>query len=345
MKLLIITQKVDRTDDNLGSFHRWIEECAKRVEHVSVITNVVGPTSLPSNVSLFSLEKDRGIGKVRRAWKFLSLFSREFAASDAVFFHMIPEFVLAASPFLISSRKPSALWYVHKSVTWKLRWAETLAHFIVTASPLSFRYPSKKVIYTGHAIDTEYFTPIASSRKEAGIRMLTVGRMSPVKDIETMIQAASILKSTWDRPWSLSIVGGPAISRDHSYLDSLKGLVTSRGLEQFVHFAGAVPYMDIPGIYHEHDMFISMSTTGSIDKAVLEAMASGLTVITANEAFRDVIPEKYFLPLRSPEALAERIKALANENRPNDELRRIVMEHHSIHKTTEELLRLLSPHA
>jgi len=341
MKLLVVTQKIDRKDDNVGFFHRWVEEFARSADYVTVIANSVGEFSFPANVSVHSLGKESGARRISRWWKFIVLFSREYARADAVFFHMIPEFVVAASPFLVSLRRPSALWYVHKSVTPMLKLAERLVDHVVTASELSFRLPSKKVVYTGHAIDTEFFRPRGPSRHGSGINLLTVGRISPVKDIETILGACVILKDTWNVPWSFAIVGGPVAPRDIRYKDSLAAFVRSRGLERFVHFAGPVPYVDTPDVYGEHDIFLSMSTTGSIDKAVLEAMASGLTVITANEAFRDVLPGKYFLEMRSSEALAERIKSLANENRPNIPLRTIVEEHHSVQKTIREIIRLL----
>lgn len=344
MKLLIVTQKVDRKDDNIGSFHRWVEEFARDTDEVVVIANAAGDFDLPKNVSLYSLEKEKGTHRVLRWWRFLIFFSREYAGADAVFFHMMPEFVIAASPFLVARRVPSALWYVHKSVTWKLRWAEWLVHYIFTASALSFRLPSKKVIYTGHAIDTAFFYP-ASQNPPGGIHLLTVGRISPIKDIETIIRACAILKSAWDRPWSCTVVGGPAMARDVKYFESLVSFVRSLGLESFVHFNGAVSYLETPEIYRTHDMFLSMSTTGSIDKAVLEAMSSGLSVITANEAFKEILPVRSFLELRSPEALAERIKALANENRPNIGLRTIVQEHHSVGRTVKEIIKRLSSYA
>lgn len=342
MKLLVITQKIDRKDDNVGFFHRWVEEFARSADHVTVIANSVGDFSFLANVSVHSLGKESGVARPIRWWRFLMLFSREYARADAVFFHMIPEFVVAASPFLVSLRRPSALWYVHKSVTFMLKCAERLVRHIVTASSLSFRLPSKKVVYTGHAIDTEFFRERERARQGSGVNLLTVGRISPVKDIETILGACAILKDTWSVPWSLVIVGGPAAPRDIRYKDSLVAFVRSRGLERFVHFAGPVPYVDTPSVYGEHDIFLSMSTTGSIDKAILEAMSTGLTVITANEAFRDVLPGKYFLEMRSREALAERIKSLAGENRPNMSLRAIVREHHSVSRTIKEIIRLLA---
>lgn len=341
MNLLIVTQKVDLRDDNVGSFHRWIEECAKHARSVSVISNAAGDYNLPPHVAVYSLGKERGAARIIRWWRFLVIFSREYARHDAVFFHMMPEFVIAASPFLLSLRKPSVLWYVHKSVTWKLRVAERIIRHIATASPLSFRLPSKKVVYTGHAIDTDVFKLRGPARSGPGIHLLTAGRIAPVKDIETMIRACALLKDAWNRPWSFTIVGGPGVLKDKAYLESLKQFVNSRGLVSYVHFAGPQPYFEIPETYHMHDIFLSMSTTGSLDKAVLEAMASGLTVITANEAFRDILPERYFLTMRSPEALAERIRSLADDARPNSALREAVVKSHSLRETVQKIIALL----
>lgn len=352
MRLLVIAQKVDKNDENLGSFHRWIEEFSKNCSEVAVIANSVGKFDLPGNVIVFSLGKEKGKGRVARIVLFWYLFFQNIRKADAIFFHMIPEYILVASPVLLFFRKPSALWYVHKSVTQKLRWAERMVDWVFTASDLSFRLPSKKVLYTGHAIDTEMFRPAtndsprlsyggAGQRPTTGLRLLTVGRTSPVKDIETIIRACVVLKNIWDRQWTLSVVGGPLMPRDAQYLESLKSMVREEELEHYVHFEGARPFGEIPQLYREHDIFISMSTTGSIDKSVLEAMSSGLTVITANEAFQSLLPPQYFLEKRSPEFLAERIKTLATENRPNGTLRGLVRQKHSLSNTIEKIVNIL----
>lgn len=342
MQLLIVTQKVDRQDSNLGFFHRWVEEFSKYYSQVVVIANSVGEYNLPKNVVVFSLGKERGLGRLRRYYRFWEFFFYHHARSDAVFFHMSPEFVLAASPFLLSMPRPRALWYTHKIVTWKLRIAERLVDYVFTASGLSFRLPSKKVIYTGHAIDTDFFRPADQSRPTTShLRLLTVGRISPVKDLETVVRALAILKESWKHPWVLSIVGGPLIERDHGYLATLKKLVWERGLGQRIVFEGARPHTELPEIYWEHDIFLSMSTTGSVDKSILEAMSSGLSVITANESFSSILGPPYFLEKRSPEVLAERIKTLASENRPNLILRNLVSERHDLKKTIRAIAETL----
>lgn len=335
----MVTQKVDKNDENLGFFHRWLEEFAKFTDGVRVIALQEGVHSLPKNVSVFTFGKRNS--RIAKLWKFWELFSYHYARTDAVFFHMIPEYVMAAAPFLVSLKKPSGLWYVHKSVTPTLRWAERMVDWIFTASELSFRLPSLRVLYTGHAIDTGTFRPIPNSQfpvSSSGIRLLILGRISPVKDIETAIRACEVLKNTWQRAWTLSIVGGPLMPRDNDYLESLKKMVKEKQLEHYVSFHGSIPYNEVPSAYLDHDIFISMSTTGSMDKSVLEAMSSGLTIITANEAFKSLLPETYFLETRSPEFLAEHIKILADEPRPNLTLRRLVEEKHGLENTIQKII-------
>lgn len=342
MNFIIVTQKIHKDDDNLGFFHQWVEEFARHSSRVLVIANSVGRHSLPENVEIYSLGKEKGETRALRLWNFWKIFSHHYARADAVFFHMVPEFVLAASPFLFFRHRPSALWYTHKSVTRTLKLAERLVDYIFTASELSFRLPSKKVIFTGHAIDTNSFKSSKSKISSGTIKLLALGRISPVKDYEAIIRACSLLKSSWDRPWVLSIVGGPLMPRDEEYFESLKKMVQETGLEDRILFYGARPYTETPEIYDDHDVFISMSSTGSVDKSVLEAMASGLTVLTANEAFQSLLPAKYFLEKRSPEFLAERIKALASEVRPNLALRELVIRYHSLGNTIQRIVETLS---
>lgn len=342
MKLLVVTQAVDRDDENLGSFHGWLEEFSRHVSQCTVIANSVGTVDLPSNVAVYSLGKELGVGRFRRAWRYAALLWRHLYRADAVFFHMAPEFVLAASPFLLARYRPSALWYVHKSVTRKLKIAEWMVGYILTASPLSFRLPSKKVVYTGHGIDTEFFRPGRESESRRGpVRLLSVGRIAPVKNLETIILVAALLRVHWRRRWTLSIVGGPLLPRDYEYFASLKRMVERNGLGAYVVFHGPKPFREIPALYQDHDIFLSESGTGSIDKSVLEAMASGLTVLTTNEAFAGFLPPQYCIGAKDPESLAHAIKSAAGEPRPNEALRELVVQNHGLARAVAKIIETL----
>lgn len=342
MRLLIVTQKVDKEDENLGAFYPWFEELGKNFDETVIIASSIGVADFPSNIKTFSFGKGKGAHKIVQIWKFWELFSEHYAACDAVLFHQIPEFVLAAAPLLMSLKRRSALWYAHGAISWKLRIAERIIGTVLTSSPSGFRMRSKKVISVGQAVDTNRFRPREGVMQAAGgIRLVSAGRISPVKDYETMILAGKILERAWQKPWVLTIVGGPLMARDHTYLVSLKQNVREAGLESHIHFAGARPFSEIPTLFQEEDIFLNLSRTGSLDKAVLEAMSSGLTVISSNSAYRYLLPPKYFLEHVTPEFLAERIQMLADELRPNRALRDIVIAHHSLPHTIDRVSAVL----
>lgn len=340
MKLLIVTQKLDKNDENLGAFYFWFERLAQYCERMVIIAGTVGTHDLPSHVEVFSLGKESGRGYLGRLWRYWSLFSHHYAHVDVVFFHMIPEFVLAAAPFLLALKRRRFLWYAHGTVTWRLAWAERLVDFVLSSSPAGFRLPSKKVIFTGQAVNTEVFCPAVHKRVSPVLSMVTIGRIAPVKNYETIIRACHILKNSWGREFLLSCIGGPILPRDHAYLKTLEHLVGELGLADYVHFYGPRPFGEIPSLLQSQDMFINLSRTGSLDKAVLEAMSTGLTVITANDAYKAFLPADYFLERVSPEALAGKIRALADEKRPNMALREIVIRDHSLDKTIDRIAKL-----
>lgn len=359
MKLLIVTQSVDRDDENLGAFYYWFEQFAKKADKVVIIASRVGKTNFPDHVIVESLGKERGVGlnasrrpsvkgglgRINRLRKFFALFAKHYAETDAVFFHQIPEFVIAASPFLMSLRRRKVLWYAHKSVTLRLRIAEKLVDFVATSNEAGFRLPSKKVIYVGQAINTDLFKPGFRDILESfasGLRLVTVGRISPIKNYEALINACEAGKDLWPQPWSLTIVGGPLLPGDYEYLEALKRLIAAKNLTNHIRFHGSVPYAEVPRLLGEHDIFINVSSTGSLDKAVFEAMACGLTVLTSNEAYREILPSQYFLEYTNAEFIAERVKALASEKRPNRGLRQIVLDHHSLAGTVDKVAALLT---
>lgn len=92
MRLLIVTQVVDTEDPILGFFVRWIEECAKHCEKVTVVCLRKGKHSLPKHVEVIALGDGH---RTRRAFELCSISFGRSREYDAVFAHMSPEFVVA----------------------------------------------------------------------------------------------------------------------------------------------------------------------------------------------------------------------------------------------------------
>src|SRR3989344_3937656 len=99
MKILIVTQKVDKNDPVLGFFHRWIEEFAKHYESLVVICLEKGEYHLPQNVKILSLGKEERISKVRYIVHFYKYIWQERKNYDAVFVHMNQEYIILGWKF------------------------------------------------------------------------------------------------------------------------------------------------------------------------------------------------------------------------------------------------------
>lgn len=312
MRLLIITQRVDLADSDLGFFHRWLEEFAKNCEQVTVIAQFVGEHHLPSNVRVLSLGKERGFSKSRQLFNFYRALWREVRGADAVFVHMIPLWVVLGWPLYKIFHKKVYLWYVHRSVTPLLRLAEKIVVKIFTASRESFRLPSEKVEIVGHGIDTEYFTPRPELRADGVYRIMTAGRISESKRLKEMIVAIAELRKNFivNKKLEFAIVGDTRAPADEQYLATLKDLILELKLEEVVKFYGGVPYDKIAAEYQKSDLFLNFSLTGSVDKAVLEAMSCGLPVLVANEAFFDILPEENILKILDMRIVAANMQKL-----------------------------------
>jgi glycosyltransferase involved in cell wall biosynthesis len=287
MKLLIVTQKVNKDDPILGFFHRWIIEFSKHFDAVTVITLEEGRHDLPVNVKVLSLGKENKSSRVSQLARFYSLIFKERNDYDAVFVHMNPIYLILGGWFWKLSGKTVSLWYTHAGVDTKLRMAERFADVIFTASTESLTLDTSKKRVVGHGIDTEEYAS-AKRTKVLGVEpisIISVGRVTPIKDLVTLVEAAKILKEKWDKRFTITFIGSPITAKDRKYSDKVKGLIEKYDLGVLVSFAGDVKPADMPARYAAADISVNLTPTGGIDKVVLESMAAGVPVFTSNKAF------------------------------------------------------------
>jgi glycosyltransferase involved in cell wall biosynthesis len=335
MRLLIITQKVDKDDPILGFFCRWIEEFAKHFEAVTVICLEEGRHELPANVKVLSLgksnppaggEKVNSKNKVAFMRRFLVYIWRERKNYDAVFVHMNPIYLVLGGWFWKLSGKKVALWYTHKAVDLKLRVAERFADVIFTAAEESFTLKTTKKIVVGHGIDVAAYADRPRT-KEIGaepISIISVGRITPIKNCDTLVETARILKDKWalkgngneggghSRRFTVTFIGSPVTAADREYFNKIKVLVDKYDLNDIVSFAGDVKPDDMPAKYAAADISINLTPTGGLDKVVFESMASGVPVFTSNVAFRDYLgayADRLIFKERDAGDLAEKLEA------------------------------------
>ena len=349
MNLLLFNLKTDIDNPTLGFTTGWINALAKHCEKIYVITMQKGMVAVADNVEVYSVGKEKGFSEPKRAlWFYRHLFHvLKQDKIDVCFAHMIPIFAILAAPVLKVKKIPVVLWYAHKSVTPTLKLAHFLVNKLITASPESFRIKSKKTIITGHGIDTNFFTPPQEKSDKDEIQILSVGRLSPIKNYETLISAIDLLvKEEGIKNIRVTIVGGTPEGSDRNYEMSLKEHVSRINLDDHIRFVGSVPFRDTVVYYQKGDIFINLSDTDSVDKAVLEAMACGCIPITSNRSFAavfDKLKELLIVPKGNANLLAEKILTIdrmpkGEKDKLRQDLRQIVVDHHSLDKLSEKLV-------
>jgi glycosyltransferase involved in cell wall biosynthesis len=178
---------------------------------------------------------------------------------------------------------------------------------------------------------------------------VSIGRISPVKDYETLLRATARLRGRGTGV-SLRIVGGTHLASEARYLDGLKRLAAELGLAEWVRFEAGVPHHAVAEVYRSATLFASASRTGSLDKAVLEALACGRLAVTCNEAFDQFFGAErgcYTFPAGDDRALAARLERVlgmdAGERRERGlALRERVVAEHGVDHLADELVGLMS---
>ena len=129
--------------------------------------------------------------------------------------------------------------------------------------------------------------------------------------------------------YEIKIAGVPILESDKKYFEKLKSIVKEKKLDDKIKFIGPVSYKDITEFYQSGDLFVNFSNTGSMDKAVLEAMASGIEVLTSNEAFAEILYGEIFME-KNPEKIAQKIIKMANNNTKTSGLAEYVRDNHNL---------------
>ncbi len=177
---------------------------------------------------------------------------------------------------------------------------------------LSF-FPSVQIEVIPNGVDLEAFHPAdpkvpEGGRRSAALRLLTVGRLSATKRLPLLIETVERLNRAGCKA-HLTIVGGGVLESELRRLTGVKnlhGVVTLTGRR-------SAKYM--PKIYGRHDLFVSASMQEGMSNAMLEAMASGLPIVTTRcEGVGELIADNGVIVERpEPGDLAKAIGSLATD--------------------------------
>jgi glycosyltransferase involved in cell wall biosynthesis len=171
--------------------------------------------------------------------------------------------------------------------------------------------PSARIEVIPNGVDLERFHPPAETDRPSSdtLRLLTVGRLSVTKRLPLLIEAVELLHRQGGRV-RLTIVGGGALEPE------LRQLLARKDLRGVVTLTGRRSGKHMPRVYQKHDIFVSASMQEGMSNAMLEAMASGLPIVTTRcEGVDELIADNgIVVDEPQPASLAEAIQKLADDS-------------------------------
>jgi glycosyltransferase involved in cell wall biosynthesis len=304
VRLVFVTQEVDPTSPVLGATVAKLSALAARVDEVAVLADRGVAGVLPANcrVHLFSAGSRAG-----RGIRFETALARELARAPrpaAVVAHMCPIYAVLAAPLARPLGVKVMLWFTHWRASRLLQLAERLSTDVITVEPRSFPLRSGKVTAIGHGIDLAEF-PCATRPPPAIPSLLSLGRTSPAKGLETVIRAVAGVPGV-----RFSQVGPSVTAEEREHRAYLHALVSELAVGDRVVIGDPVPRPQVAALLDSADALVNNMRAGATDKVVYEAAATCLPVLASNPALDTFLPESLRFGRDDVNGLAARIRSL-----------------------------------
>lgn len=169
----------------------------------------------------------------------------------------------------------------------------------------------KKIKVISMGIDTPDVPNVSHGvvNTDCQLKMITVGRLIPLKGIQYLVDAIRILKNEGICV-HLTVVGDGPLG------GPLRDMARLWGLQDQVQFSSYIPHDELLETYNDYHVYVQPSTVEVVGLAALEALASGLALIVSDiGGLKDIVQDGqngYRVPAADPVALANAIRMLAN---------------------------------
>lgn len=193
-------------------------------------------------------------------------------------------------------------------------------------------------------VDLSRFKPVFDKQLSESRRLLFVGRVIPLKQVELAIEVVATSKE-YGLETHLDIVG---FTPDSVYMGELEKRIDESGVREYIHFGGAIPQEALVPLYQKASLLLLPSKHESFGMVMVEAMACGTPVAAIENSGgpEEVIDHNYNGILTSSKAYASSVFSLLKDE---DKLRKLqrnsitwANEHFSIERTKKVLEKSVS---
>ena len=175
--------------------------------------------------------------------------------------------------------------------------------------------PSVPIDVIPNGVELDRFHPAETGKRPDILKLVTVGRLSVTKRMEMLIDAAEILHKEGCKV-HLTIVGGGQMEQ------KLRQIVSERNLDNIIEITGPIPSEKMPQVYQQNDIFVSASMQEGMSNAMLEAMATGLPIITTCcEGVEELIADNgLVVEQATAEEIAKAVRKLADDRQAHKQM-------------------------
>ena len=208
--------------------------------------------------------------------------------------------------------------YTYRHVRRVLAISNVIHRNVLATTPVT----PDRVITFSDAVDLQRFTLSPGQRRftrnafgvhEHTVLIGFVGRMSPGKGHEELLQAARLLRDRGST--ARFLVVGDASHGEEEYARTIRTLAHTLGMQDGVTFAGY--RADIPAVMASFDILAFPSHAESFGVVLIEAMAMGLPVVSTNsDGVVDIVVDGLtgiMVPPRDAGALADGLERLIGD--------------------------------
>lgn len=204
-----------------------------------------------------------------------------------------------------------------------------IAATLAEQTQLQYLYKAnrRKITIIPPGVDTGHFYPIPmdEAREYIGARadkklVLFVGRIEPLKGLETLIRAIACHRTASLGQVTLAVIGGdPDVSRQDmtTEMTRIQQLCDELCMGRMVVFLGKRAQATLPYYYSAADVLVMPSHYESFGMVALEAMACGTPVIASQVGGLAYLIKDgetgFHVPDQDPEALCEKLLVILND--------------------------------
>lgn len=260
----------------LSNNYFWAREFGKYFSEVHVVTT--NKKNIENNkyfdITSLSEPKKSKINSIRILFSVLFKIVKKRNKSNVfVFHHMSVYSVIIIGIPLRIMRIRQSMWFAHSKRSIIIWLANKIVNSIYTPSLNSFPFPGSKVKIIGHGIKSSNIKLNLHTDKRIN-RIICIGRISPIKNIEKLIDLVGKFNSKKNQNIKIDLFG-PVLNQD--YLQSLKVIADSNSV--ILNINSSLSHAQVSQKYRKY-RFAYNGMMNSVDKSALEATAEGCLLIS-----------------------------------------------------------------